>query len=45
VAAAFGTSGVRSTPTVLIDHTPVPVINSLGYAVTPEAFLAEVTPV
>ncbi len=45
VAAAFGTSGVRSTPTVLIDDTPVPVINSLGYAVTPEAFLAEVTPV
>ncbi|WP_405694213.1 thioredoxin domain-containing protein [Streptomyces sp. NBC_01185] len=44
VSAAFGTSGVRSTPTVLIDRTPVAVINSLGYAVTPEAFLAEVTP-
>ncbi|MFE5242110.1 MULTISPECIES: thioredoxin domain-containing protein [unclassified Streptomyces] len=44
VSAAFATSGVRSTPTVLIDSTPVAVINSLGYAVTPEAFLAEVTP-
>ncbi|MFI2783295.1 thioredoxin domain-containing protein [Streptomyces sp. ALB3] len=44
VSAAFGASGVRSTPTVLIDRTPVPVINALGYAVTPEAFLAEVTP-
>ncbi|HWU10187.1 MAG TPA: thioredoxin domain-containing protein [Streptomyces sp.] len=44
VAAAFGASGVRSTPTVLIDRTPVPVISSLGHAVTPEAFLAEVTP-
>ncbi|WP_069174364.1 thioredoxin domain-containing protein [Streptomyces griseus] len=42
VSLAFGTSGVRSTPTVLIDRTPVAVINSLGYAVTPEAFLAEV---
>jgi protein-disulfide isomerase len=44
VSAAFGTSGVRSTPTVLIDGTPVAVINSMGYAVTPEAFLAEATP-
>ncbi|MEU0133528.1 thioredoxin domain-containing protein [Streptomyces sp. NPDC006296] len=44
VAAAFEASGVRSTPTVLIDDTPVPVINSLGYAVTPEAFLAAATP-
>ncbi|MFF5899514.1 thioredoxin domain-containing protein [Streptomyces argenteolus] len=44
VSAAFEESGVRSTPTVLIDSTPVAVINSMGYAVTPEAFLAEVTP-
>ncbi|MEV5159757.1 MULTISPECIES: thioredoxin domain-containing protein [unclassified Streptomyces] len=44
VSAAFQSSGVRSTPTVLIDGAPVPVINDLGYAVTPEAFLAEVAP-
>ncbi|WP_406148382.1 thioredoxin domain-containing protein [Streptomyces sp. NBC_01012] len=44
VSAAFGTSGIRSTPTVLIDRTPVPVLNTTGYAVTPEAFLAGATP-
>lgn len=44
VSAAFATSGVQSTPTVLIDRTPVPVINALGYPVTPEAFLAAVAP-
>ncbi|MFI8005659.1 thioredoxin domain-containing protein [Streptomyces sp. NPDC086010] len=44
VSAAFEASGVDSTPTVLIDGAPVAVINSLGYAVTPETFLAEVTP-
>ncbi|WP_329038009.1 DsbA family protein [Streptomyces sp. NBC_00178] len=44
VSAAFEASGVSSTPTVLIDGAPVAVINSLGYAVTPETFLAEVTP-
>ncbi|MEV7700243.1 thioredoxin domain-containing protein [Streptomyces sp. NPDC086779] len=44
VAAAFETSGVRSTPTVLIDRTPVPVIGPTGYAVTPEAFLAGTAP-
>lgn len=41
VAAAFGTSGVQSTPTVLLDRTPLPVLNPMGYAITPEAFLAE----
>ncbi|MDQ0795982.1 thioredoxin domain-containing protein [Streptomyces sp. B1I3] len=44
VSLAFENSGIRSTPTVLIDRTPVAVINAMGYAVTPEAFLAEVTP-
>lgn len=44
VSAAFETSGVRSTPTVLIDRTPVPVIGPTGYAVTPEAFLAGTAP-
>ncbi|MFF1459997.1 thioredoxin domain-containing protein [Streptomyces sp. NPDC058330] len=44
VSLAFENSGVRSTPTVLFDRTPVAVINAMGYAVTPEAFLAEVTP-
>ncbi|MEU8705887.1 thioredoxin domain-containing protein [Streptomyces sp. NPDC048565] len=44
VSAAFATSGIRSTPTVLIDRTPVPVLNTTGYAVTPEAFLAGATP-
>jgi len=44
VSAAFQTSGIQSTPTVLIDRTPVPVINALGFPVTPEAFLAAVTP-
>ncbi|MFG2431469.1 thioredoxin domain-containing protein [Streptomyces sp. NPDC048590] len=42
VSAAFEESGVRSTPTVLLDGAPVTVINPMGYAVTPEAFLAEV---
>ncbi|MCW8217093.1 DsbA family protein [Streptomyces halstedii] len=41
VSLAFENSGVRSTPTVLFDRTPVAVINAMGYAVTPEAFLAE----
>ncbi|MGC5364580.1 DsbA family protein [Streptomyces sp. DT24] len=41
VAAAFGTSGVDSTPTVLLDGAPLPVINPMGYTITPEAFLAE----
>lgn len=44
VSAAFRTSGVQSTPTVLIDRTPIPVISAMGYAVSPEAFLAEATP-
>ncbi|MFD9286991.1 thioredoxin domain-containing protein [Streptomyces sp. NPDC060030] len=44
VSAAFKTSGVRSTPTVLIDDAPVAVMNPTGYAVTPEAFLAGATP-
>ncbi|MER6234909.1 thioredoxin domain-containing protein [Streptomyces clavifer] len=44
VSAAFRTSGVRSTPTVLIDRTPVPVISAQGYAVSPEALLAEASP-
>ncbi|WP_328535937.1 DsbA family protein [Streptomyces sp. NBC_00344] len=41
VSAAFETSSVPGTPTVLIDVTPVPVINPLGYAITAEAFLAQ----
>ncbi|MER5634072.1 hypothetical protein CP967_20765 [Streptomyces nitrosporeus] len=44
VSLAFENSGIRSTPTVLFDRTPIAVINALGYAVTPEAFLAEATP-
>ncbi|MFJ9110017.1 DsbA family protein [Streptomyces sp. NPDC102283] len=41
VSAAFETSGVTGTPTVVFDGRPVTVINPMGYAVTPEAFLAE----
>lgn len=41
VSAAFADSGVQGTPTVLLDGTPLPVINPMGYAVSPEAFLAE----
>ncbi|WP_411081188.1 DsbA family protein [Streptomyces sp. cmx-18-6] len=41
VSAAFEASGVTGTPTVLFDGRPVTVINPMGYAVTPEAFLAE----
>lgn len=41
VSAAFEASGVTSTPTVILDGRPVTVINPMGYAVTPEAFLAE----
>ncbi|CAM5289606.1 hypothetical protein Sdia_29910 [Streptomyces diastaticus subsp. diastaticus] len=41
VSAAFAASGVQGTPTVLLDGTPLPVINPMGYAVSPEAFLAE----
>ncbi|MFJ8252666.1 DsbA family protein [Streptomyces sp. NPDC094466] len=41
VSAAFETSGVTGMPTVVFDGRPVTVINPLGYAVTLEAFLAE----
>ncbi|MFJ8887598.1 DsbA family protein [Streptomyces sp. NPDC102402] len=44
VSAAFQASGVRSTPTVLFDGTPLSVLSGEGYAVTPEAFLAEAAP-
>jgi len=44
VSAAFETSGVQSTPTVLYDGRPITVLNPMGYAVTPEAFLSELTP-
>lgn len=42
VSAAFERSGVRSTPTVLLDGEPVAVIGPDGHAVTPEAFLAQI---
>ncbi|MEV8567348.1 thioredoxin domain-containing protein [Streptomyces sp. NPDC051322] len=41
VGAAFETSTVPGTPTVLIDVTPIPVINPAGYPITTEAFLAQ----
>lgn len=41
VSAAFEAGEVSGTPTVLLDGTPLPVINPMGYAVSPEAFLAE----
>lgn len=41
VSAAFGRSGVESTPTVLLDGAPVAVLGPGGYPVTPEAFLAQ----
>lgn len=42
VSAAFETSTVPGTPTVLIDVTPVAVIGPSGHAITAEAFLAEI---
>ena len=41
VSAAFETSGVQGTPTVFYDGKPVTVLNPMGYAVTREAFLAQ----
>lgn len=41
LGAAFDTGGVTGTPTAVFDGRPVIVINPMGYAVTPEAFLAE----
>ncbi|MEI7030442.1 DsbA family protein [Streptomyces pratensis] len=41
VADAFKASGVTGTPTVLFNGRPVSVISPMGYAVTREAFLAE----
>ncbi|MFD4985034.1 DsbA family protein [Streptomyces sp. NPDC058374] len=41
VSAAFEAGGVQGTPTVLLDGTPLPVLSPMGYAVSPEAFLAE----
>ncbi|OON78011.1 DsbA family protein [Streptomyces tsukubensis] len=41
VSTAFSQSDVSSTPTVLLDGAPVEVLNPMGYAVTPEAFLAQ----
>ena len=43
VSAAFEASGVRGTPTVFYDGSPVSVLNPMGYPVTPEAFLAQLT--
>lgn len=41
VSAAFESSGVKSTPTALLDGTPVAVLGPRGYAVSPEEFLAQ----
>lgn len=40
VSRAFEASGVQGTPTVLYDGVPVPVLNPMGYPVTPETFFA-----
>ncbi|QMU69494.1 thioredoxin domain-containing protein [Streptacidiphilus sp. P02-A3a] len=45
VSAAFESSGVQGTPTVFYDGSPITVLNPMGYAVTPEAFLAQLAPV
>ncbi|MFE9253048.1 DsbA family protein [Streptomyces sp. NPDC007088] len=41
VSDAFDRSGVRATPTVLLDGEPLTVLGPEGYAVTPEAFEAQ----
>ncbi|MFG2767655.1 DsbA family protein [Streptomyces rubiginosohelvolus] len=41
VSGAFQTSGITGTPTVLLNGRPVSVLGPQGYAVTPEAFLAQ----
>ena len=43
VSAAFDSSGVQGTPTAFYDGKPITVLNPMGYAVTPEAFLAQLT--
>ncbi|MGW3557912.1 DsbA family protein [Streptomyces sp. NPDC000963] len=43
VSAAFERGGVESTPTVLADGTPIAVLGPGGYAVTPEAFSAQLS--
>jgi protein-disulfide isomerase len=45
VSAAFESSGVTGTPTVRYDGDPITVLNPMGYAVTPEAFRAQLDPV
>lgn len=40
VSRAFEESGVQGTPTVLLDGRPIPVLNPMGYAISPEAFRA-----
>ncbi|MFC7975503.1 thioredoxin domain-containing protein [Streptomyces cinereoruber] len=43
VSAAFERTGVEATPTVLADGDPVAVLGPGGYAVTPEAFFAQLS--
>lgn len=43
VSTAFERGGVEATPTVLADGDPIAVLGPGGYAVTPEAFFAQLS--